>query len=139
MDQVRRDHLAQYIWHPDWPWERLTREARERCESYVDHVPGAWTRVRIEVCGDSARLFVHGQAQPTLVDNDVKSGPGARGAIGLWIGPGTVAHFRDLRITAPRRRAGMAQEARRRAGGGRLRGHARPSLPVEPCPTTSRC
>jgi hypothetical protein len=98
-DQERRNHAVQYIAHPDWPWERLRRETPSRYEAYVDLVPDAWTRVRIEVRGTRARLFVHGQAQPTLVVNDVKSGAGARGAVALWIGPGTVAHFRDLRVT----------------------------------------
>jgi hypothetical protein len=98
-DQVRRNHSAQYISHPDWPWPRMRRETPEKYESYVDLVPGAWTRVRIEVRGDRARLFVHGQEQPTLVVNDVKTGAQGRGAIALWIGPGTVAHFRDLRVT----------------------------------------
>jgi len=98
-DQMRRNHSAQYISHPDWPWERLRKETPEKYESYVDLVPGVWTRIRIEVRGDTARLYVHGQAQPTLVVNDVKSGRGARGAIALWIGPGTVGHFRDLRVT----------------------------------------
>lgn len=97
-DQVRRNHSVQYIAHPDWPWERLRRESPERYESYVDLVPGAWTRVRVEVRGDTARLYVHGQAQPTLLVHDVKSGRAARGALALWIGPGTVAHFRDLRV-----------------------------------------
>jgi len=97
-DQVRRNHSAQYISHPDWPWFRLRQEAPKKYESYVDLVPGAWTRVRIEVRGDRARLFVHGQEQPTLVVNDVKTGAQARGAVALWLGPGTVAHFRDLRV-----------------------------------------
>jgi hypothetical protein len=98
-DQVRRNHSVQYISHPDWPWFRLRRETPERYEAYVDLVPGAWTRIRIEVRGDRARLFVHGQAQPTLIVNDVKTGAQGRGAIALWIGPGTVAHFRDLRVS----------------------------------------
>ena len=38
--------------------------------------------------------------QPTLIVNDVKSGAGASGAVALWLGPGTVAHFRNLRVTA---------------------------------------
>lgn len=97
-DQVRRNHSAQYIAHPHWPWERLRQEAPERYESYVDLVPGEWTRIRLEVRGTRARLFVHGQSQPTLIVNDVKSGAGSRGAIALWIGPGTVAHFRGLRV-----------------------------------------
>jgi hypothetical protein len=97
-DQVRRNHSTQYISHPDWPWFRLRQEAPKKYESYVDLVPGAWTRIRIEVRGDRARLFVHGQEQPVLIVNDVKTGAQGRGAIALWIGPGTVAHFRDLRV-----------------------------------------
>lgn len=99
-DQVRRNHSVQYISHPDWTWSRLREESPKKYESYVDLVPDAWTRIRIEVRGDTARLFVHGQAQPTLIVNDVKSGPTARGAVALWIDAGTVAHFRDLRVMA---------------------------------------
>jgi hypothetical protein len=97
-DQERRNHSAQYINHPAWPWFRLRKETPERYESYVDLVPGAWTKVKIEVRGDKARLWVHDQAQPTLIVNDVKSGAAGRGAVALWIGPGTVAHFRNLSV-----------------------------------------
>jgi hypothetical protein len=97
-EQERRNHSAQYISHPDWPWFRLRKETPERYESYVDLVPGAWTKVRIVVEGTKARLFVHGQEQPTLVVNDVKTGAGLKGAVALWLGPGTIAHFRNLRI-----------------------------------------
>jgi hypothetical protein len=99
-DQERRNHSVQYISHPDWPWFRLRKEAPGKYESYVDLVPGAWTKVRIEVRGDRARLYVHGQEQPTLIVNDVKSGAQASGAVALWIGPGTVAHFRNLTVPA---------------------------------------
>jgi hypothetical protein len=97
-DQVRRNHSAQYVSHPDWPWFRLRKEFPERYESYVDLVPGAWTKIRIEVQGEKARLFVHGQQQPTLIVNDLKTGANGRGAIALWINPGTVAHFRLLKV-----------------------------------------
>ena len=97
-EQERRNHSAQYISHPAWPWFRLRKETPERYESYVDLVPGAWTKVKIEVRGDKARLYVHDQPQPTLIVNDVKSGAAARGAVALWIGPGTVGHFRNLSV-----------------------------------------
>ncbi len=99
-DQVRRNHSAQYVSHPDWPWFRLRNETPGRYESYVDLEPGKWTRIRIEVQGERARLYVHGQAQPTLIVNDVKTGAAGSGAIALWIDTGTVAYFRDLRIKA---------------------------------------
>jgi hypothetical protein len=98
-DQLRRNHSVQYISHPAWTWNRMRQETPGKYEAYVDLVPDAWTRVRIEVRGDTARLFVHGQPQPTLIVNDVKSGARARGAIALWIDVGTVAHFRDLRVS----------------------------------------
>ena len=98
-DQERRNHSAQYISHPDWPWDRLRKETPGRYEAYVDLVPDAWTPIRIEVRGNKARLYVNGQAQPTLIVNDVKTGEQARGAIALWIDPGTVAYFRNLRVT----------------------------------------
>ena len=98
-DQVRRNHSAQYVSHPDWPWFRLRKEFPEKYESYVDLVPGTWTKVRIEVRGEKARLYVHDMKQPTLIVNDVKSGANAKGAIALWIDAGTVAHFRNVVVT----------------------------------------
>jgi hypothetical protein len=98
-DQERRNHAVQYISHPNWPWSRLRQETPSRYEAYVDLVTGAWTRIKIEVSGDKARLYVHDQQQPTLIVNDVKSGPNAKGAVALWLEPGTVAHFRDLTVT----------------------------------------
>jgi hypothetical protein len=97
-DQERRNHSAQYDSFPDYPWSRLRKEAPGKYESYVDLVPGEWTKVKITVAGDKAKLYVHGADQPTLVVNDLKLGL-AKGGIGLWIGPGTVAHFSALKVT----------------------------------------
>jgi hypothetical protein len=98
-DQERRNHATQYVSHPEWPWHRLRRESPSRYEAYVDLQPDVWTKIRIEVRGDRARLYVHDQPQPTLIVNDLKSGPSSTGAVALWIGPETVAHFRNLTVT----------------------------------------
>jgi len=98
-DQERRNHAAQYISHPDWTWSRLRQETPSRYESYVDILPDTWTRIKIEVHGVRARLYVKGQQQPTLVVNDVKSGPNAKGAVALWFEAGTIAHFRNVAVT----------------------------------------
>ena len=97
-DQVRRNHALQYISVPGFPWQRLRREFPEQYESYADLVPGEWTKIRIEVAGVTARLFVNGSVQPALIVNDLKQGNGA-GAIALWVGPGTVAYFANLQVT----------------------------------------
>jgi len=94
-DQLRRNHSAQYVSHPDHPWDRLRKENPGLYESYVDLVPGEWTRVRIVVSGTEARLHVHGAEQPSLIVKDLKLGA-SEGAVALWIGPGTEAHFSGL-------------------------------------------
>ncbi|PYV11398.1 MAG: hypothetical protein DMG07_19350, partial [Acidobacteria bacterium] len=79
-------------------WQRLRSEFPEKYESYVDLVAGDWTKVKIEVRSDKSRLYVHGAQQPTLLVNDLKQGR-SKGAIALWVGPGTVAHFSNLRVS----------------------------------------
>jgi hypothetical protein len=98
-DQERRNHATQYISHPAWTWSRFRQETPGRYESYVDLVPNEWTKLKIEVAGNKARLYVNDQPQPVLIVNDVKSGPDARGGVALWIDQGTVAHFRNLVVT----------------------------------------
>ena len=98
-DQERRNHATQYISHPDWTWSRLRRETPSKYESYVDLEPDTWTKIRIEVRGTQARLYVHDQPQPALIVNDVKSGVNGKGAVALWLEAGTVAHFRNLTVT----------------------------------------
>lgn len=97
--QERRNHAAQYSSLPNWPWFRLRKETPSRYESYVDLLPNVWTAVRIDVRGDRARLYVHGQQQPTLIINELKSGVQRMGTVALWINYGTVAHFRNLTVT----------------------------------------
>lgn len=97
-DQVRRNHATQYVSHPDHPWHRLREESPSKYEAYVDLVPGEWTDLRIEVEGETAKLFVHGHEQPTLIVRDLKHGV-SEGQVALWIGPGTEAYFSEVSIT----------------------------------------
>jgi hypothetical protein len=99
-DQLRRNHSTQYVSEPEYGWERLRTQSPGVYESYVDLETGSWTHVRIEVSGARARLFVNGATQPALIVNDLKRGV-TSGAIGLWIGPGTEAYFRNLHVTIP--------------------------------------
>jgi len=97
-DQVRRNHSLQYISVPGFPWQMLREKFPEKYESYADLLPGEWTKVKIVVKGDHARLFVNGASQPSLLVNDLKQ-PVAAGQVGLWVGPGTIAHSSNLRVT----------------------------------------
>jgi hypothetical protein len=60
--------------------------------------PGEWTKIKVEVSGVKARLYVNDAPQPVLVVNDLKHG-GSEGAVGLWIGSGNEAYFTNLRLS----------------------------------------
>lgn len=96
-DQLQRNHSVQYISLPGFPWEKLRAEQAGQYESYTDLVPGQWTHVKITFRGSAARLYVDHSEQPVLIVNELKQSARA-GAIALWVGPGTVAHFAALTI-----------------------------------------
>lgn len=96
--QPLRNHASQYISSPAWPWQRLREEKPAAYEAYVDLEVGAWTRVRVEVDGEVARLYVHDGDHPTIIAQRLPAGDGT-GAVGLWIGPWTEAYFAGLTVT----------------------------------------
>lgn len=100
-DQLRRNHSTQYISMPDYPWSRLRKESPGVYESYVDLEPGEWTKIKIEVSGVKARLYVDDARQPVLIVNDLKH-EDSQGGVALWIGMGTEAYFANLRISEAR-------------------------------------
>ena len=96
-DQLRRNHSLQYIAPPEYPWERLRKETPGVYESYADLQPGVWTRMRVAVKGNTAQLYINGAEQPSLIVNDLKHGD-STGGIAYWVGPGTIGHFRGLKV-----------------------------------------
>jgi hypothetical protein len=99
-DQVRRNHSVQYFAYPDFRFDRLRKEAPERYETYADIKPGEWMHMKIVVTGQHATLYLNNNPTPALMVNDLKLGSSAQGGVGIWIESGTVAWFKDLKITA---------------------------------------
>jgi hypothetical protein len=97
-DQLRRNHSIQYFSYPDYPFDRLRKEAEGIYESYADMGLDEWITMRIEVKGKQAKLFLNGNKQPSLIVNDLKLGENITGAIGLWVDIGTEGYFTDLKI-----------------------------------------
>jgi hypothetical protein len=98
-NQLFRNRSTQYESDPDYSWQRLRQESPGVYESYVDVEPGAWTKLRIEVSGNRARLYVNGAAQPCLIVNDLKLGE-SHGRIALWARISSEAYFSNLRVEA---------------------------------------
>lgn len=98
-DQIRRNHSIQYFSFPDFKFDRLRKESPEKYESYADMGLNEWIKVKIEVKGKQAKLFLNDNKQPSLVVNDLKLGENVSGALGLFVDVGTEGYFRDLKIT----------------------------------------
>jgi len=97
-DQGMRNHSVQYSSEPDFSWYTLRRAWPGVYESYAELQLEAWTHVKIEVAGRSAKLYLNGSAKPSLVVDGLK-GEDLRGAVALWGDQGEESYFSNLRIT----------------------------------------
>lgn len=99
-DQVRRNHTVQYSSTPGYAFVRLREESPEMYESYADIALDEWIKVRIEVKGEKAKLFINDSRNPSLVVNDLKLGADAHGFVGISVGVdfGTIGYISDLKI-----------------------------------------
>ena len=97
-DQLMRNHAVQYVAEPDFGWYRLRREWPSVYESHAELAMETWTKVRIEVAGRAAKLYLNGSAKPSLVVDGMK-GEDLHGAVGLWSFTDEEAYFSNLRIT----------------------------------------
>ncbi|HEV2382036.1 MAG TPA: hypothetical protein VG206_19880 [Terriglobia bacterium] len=97
-DQAMRNHSVQYCSAPYFSWYKLRREWPFTYEAYADLQPETWTKVKIEVAGRSARLYLNGSEKPSLVVDGLKSDD-LRGGVALWSYPREEAYFSNVRIT----------------------------------------
>lgn len=97
-DQVRRNHAIQYFAYPDFKFDRLRKESPEKYESYADMGLNEWIKIKIEVKGKQAKLFLNDNKYPSLIVNDLKLGENNAGGIGLFVDVGTEGYFRDLKV-----------------------------------------
>jgi hypothetical protein len=97
-DQAMRNHSVQYVSIPGFDWDQLRRRWPFVYESYVPMQLETWTKVRIEVHGRVAKLYLNGSEEPSLVVNGLK-GEDLHGGVALWGYQGEEAYFSNVRIT----------------------------------------
>jgi hypothetical protein len=97
-DQAMRNHSVQYVSEPGFGWYRLRREWPSVYESHAELAMQTWTKVRIEISGRAAKLFLNGSPKPSLVVDGLK-GEDLHGAVGLWSFTDEEAYFSNVRIT----------------------------------------
>jgi hypothetical protein len=96
-DQAMRNHSVQYVAAPGFDWYKLRREWPWIYESYADLQPEGWNKVKIEVHGRTAKLYVNGSENPGLIVNGLK-GEDLQGSVALWGYPGEEAYFSNVKV-----------------------------------------
>ena len=97
-DQAMRNHAVQYTAQPGFGWYQLRRQWPWVYESHAELTPETWTKMKIEVVGRAAKLYLNGSAKPSLVVDGLK-GEDLRGAVALWGFTNEEAYFSNMLIT----------------------------------------
>jgi Domain of Unknown Function (DUF1080) len=98
-DQMLRNHAVQYFSYPNFKFETLRKNYPPG--SYEGSAPVAlkeWIKMRIEVNGDTAEMFINDAKYSTFVVSKML-GDNKKGFVGLYVDIGTVGYFKDLKIT----------------------------------------
>lgn len=98
-DQLRRNRTIQYFSYPSFKFTHSRATAPGQYESYAPIALDEWIKLKIEVNGDQAKLFINGSKQPYLIVNDLKMGADQSGSLGLFVDIGTEGFFRNLKVS----------------------------------------
>ena len=96
-DQAMRNHSVQYVAAPGFDWYKLRREWPWIYESYTDLQPEGWNKIKIEVHGRTAKLYVNGSVNPSLIVDGLK-GEDLQGSVALWGYSGEEAYFSNVKV-----------------------------------------
>lgn len=97
-EQIRKDHMVQYIHHPEYTWFKLREERTGEFENEIPDPPDPddWFKARVEVYDKDVFVYVEDRSEPVLKVE--RLAPATRGKIGLWVGNGSSGRFRNLVI-----------------------------------------
>ena len=97
-EQIRKDHMVQYINHPDNTWRQLRRERTGEFENEIPSAPDpyGWFRATIKISKKYVEVRVDDVAEPVLKVERLSTPKSDR--IGLWVGYGSSGRFQNLTL-----------------------------------------
>lgn len=98
-DPVRKVHAVQYIFGPDFGWEKLRNEHPGVYEKGIDNPPSPneWFHAKIVVNYPEIKVFVNNSTSPSLTVKELSANK--NGKIGLWVGNNSDGFFANLVVT----------------------------------------
>lgn len=110
-DTVRRWRAIQYVYMPDYPWEKLRAESPGKYENRLVQPPhpDKWFHVKITIRHPEIKVYINRQAQPSLVVNSLA--PNKPGKVALWVGNMSRGSFANVVIASQTTSAAVTQPA----------------------------
>lgn len=97
-EQLRKAHMVQYIYHPEFTWKKLRESRTGDFENEIVNppYPDQWFKVKIEIEESTVKVYVNNAEDVTLEIErlaEIKSDK-----IGIWTGFNSSGSFRNLQI-----------------------------------------
>jgi hypothetical protein len=95
-EQIRKDHMVQYIHHPEYTWYKLREERSGEFENEIPDPPDpdGWFKAIIKVSEKNVKVFVDDKSEAVLKVERLTLTSSDK--IGLWVGNGSSGRFRNL-------------------------------------------
>lgn len=97
--QARKNHMVQYICHPEYTWHKLRNTRTGEFENELNPAPNPddWFRVEIILNDTEVKVFVNGNKEkPDLVVKRLTTSKSDK--IGLWVGNNSLGKFKELGV-----------------------------------------
>lgn len=97
-EQIRKDHMVQYIFHPEFTWRKLRDERTGEFENEIPNSPDpdGWFKAIIKITNKKIEVYMHELSDPVL-SVDRLTLPKSK-KIGIWAGYGSSGRYRNLII-----------------------------------------
>lgn len=95
-EQIRKDHMTQYIFHPEFTWRKLRAERTGEFENEITPAPNPddWFKVKINIGEEKVMVYVNGSTEPVMTADRLTAT--TSNTIGLWTGFGSSGRFRNM-------------------------------------------
>jgi len=95
-EQIRKDHMVQYIFHPEFTWRKLRDERTGEFEDEISDPPNPddWFKAIIKVNDNKIEVYLNEISELVLSVDRLTSTKSNK--IGIWTGFGSSGRFRNL-------------------------------------------
>lgn len=95
-EQIRKDHMVQYIFHPEFTWRKLRDERTGEFEDEIATPPNPndWFKVIININEEKVEVYVNELSEPVLIVDRLTSTKSKK--VGIWTGFGSSGRFKNL-------------------------------------------